>query len=365
MPWRVGVDRRNQTTGHAGTGHGGSGSGRRASEPKAEGGPVKRAPLRLSCMEPLLSPPEAHVIQSFLASIDASANDWPLYCAGNPDDVQQVPVPHTQGREALAKATKDLMSLDSDRWQPAFATHHSHHAPRRPHPQQQHPYDFHRQHQQIHHQIGEQQHHASISYDPFPVLPHHKHSPYPGQSHQQPMQDTSQSVPNTQNLHPLTVPPSRADGNGMHSASSPTSTATSSAATTPSTTTSNPIYVYSSTSLAVSEVHPPPQPASPTSPKQQAGRLVTPVMAQNPHISCYFCFVLPTHRMQLLWLSRRNTLCCRRLRKRRITSNLSRSGERISGEGMMRFARLFPRFGRLPERMKSERQRLERLGTVR
>ncbi|KAF8710140.1 hypothetical protein AX14_010818 [Amanita brunnescens Koide BX004] len=231
-------------------------------------------------MEPLLSPPEAHVIQSFLASIDAAANDWPLYSAGNPDDVQQVPLPHTQGREALAKATKDLMALDADRWQPSFASHYPHRPPRRPHPHQQHPYDFHRQHQQIDHQIGEQ-HHASISHDPFPFLHPHKHSPYPGLLHQQLMQDASQSVPNTQNLRPLTVPSSRADGHGLHSASPPASTATSSAATTPSTTTSNPIYAFSSTSLTLTEGHPPPQPTSPTSPKQQHAASLSVPQKQN------------------------------------------------------------------------------------
>src|SRR6266550_1215460 len=177
-------------------------------------------------MESLLSPPEAHVIQSFLASIDGPANDWALYSAGNPDDVADVPIPQAQGREALAKATKELMALDADRWQTDFASHnYPHHPPRRPHPQQQHhPYDFHRQQQQIHHQIGDHHQHASISHDPFPYMYPHKHSLYLLPVHQQPIQDPSQPVPNAQHLRPLTVPSSRADGHGPHSASPPTST---------------------------------------------------------------------------------------------------------------------------------------------
>jgi hypothetical protein len=78
----------------------------------------------------LLTPSESHAIQSFLTSIDHNDSDsplhsnlaWPMYSALNLEDIpstHDVPIPH--GREALTKATKDLMSLDGDKWKTGLA----------------------------------------------------------------------------------------------------------------------------------------------------------------------------------------------------------------------------------------------------
>ena len=72
-------------------------------------------------MEDLLTASETHAIKSFLSNINydgtlvdslVASSEW----ANLGDDV---PVPHAQGREALAKATKDLMSLSSPQQLPS------------------------------------------------------------------------------------------------------------------------------------------------------------------------------------------------------------------------------------------------------
>ncbi|KAK1222870.1 hypothetical protein PQX77_014292 [Marasmius sp. AFHP31] len=79
-------------------------------------------------MSDLLTPAESHEFHSFLSSIDyGSSNDtrslpstnWASYT----DDGINIPaLPQGKGREALAKATKDLMSLDSSSWGPSSST---------------------------------------------------------------------------------------------------------------------------------------------------------------------------------------------------------------------------------------------------
>jgi hypothetical protein len=66
----------------------------------------------------LLTPTESHAFQSFLSSLAPadSPPEWAMYPPANQPDPIDIP----QGKEALAKATKDLMSLDADRWQPLF-----------------------------------------------------------------------------------------------------------------------------------------------------------------------------------------------------------------------------------------------------
>ncbi|KAF8626116.1 hypothetical protein AX17_006611 [Amanita inopinata Kibby_2008] len=222
-----------------------------------------------SKMESLLTPSESHAFQSFLSSLDVSAPEWTLYSSGNPEDiVVDVPVPQAQGREALAKATKDLMSLDADRWSdpssnPSLDYHN------RQHPHQHYPhhqYDYQRQSQ--FHQMGEHQQRqrpASFSHDPFPFL--HKNQSYHRSHHsvQHTLPDSSSNLHprDINHLRPLTVPTLHhamsANGHGqMHSASSSTSTTTSSA-TTPSTTTSMPLFPFSaggSTSSTTTDARP-------------------------------------------------------------------------------------------------------------
>ncbi|KAF8653609.1 hypothetical protein AX16_003853 [Volvariella volvacea WC 439] len=65
----------------------------------------------------LLTPSESLAFQGFLSSIDpfseSVSSEWSMYAQGIPDDIE---IPPIQGREALVKATKDLMSLDDNRW---------------------------------------------------------------------------------------------------------------------------------------------------------------------------------------------------------------------------------------------------------
>jgi len=59
-------------------------------------------------MPQLLSPAESVAFKTFLASVDVS--DDPDWDALHPKIAERIP--QRQGQEALAKATKDLMSLD-------------------------------------------------------------------------------------------------------------------------------------------------------------------------------------------------------------------------------------------------------------
>ncbi|KAL4064374.1 hypothetical protein J3A83DRAFT_4101160 [Scleroderma citrinum] len=61
----------------------------------------------------LLTPSEALAFQSFLTSLDAAdfSAEWNMQL-----DIPHDHVPPSQGREALTKATRDLMSLDADKW---------------------------------------------------------------------------------------------------------------------------------------------------------------------------------------------------------------------------------------------------------
>ncbi|KAG7089368.1 hypothetical protein E1B28_011058 [Marasmius oreades] len=112
-------------------------------------------------MSDLLSPSESHEFHSFLSSIDYNAaNDarsissaeWHNYSG---DGIPIPQPPHGKGKEALAKATKDLMSLDSSSWgaSPAINSHGSYNL------------DSHPSHS-TQHGLEESQH--SIAYHPQP-----------------------------------------------------------------------------------------------------------------------------------------------------------------------------------------------------
>ncbi|KAG1861021.1 hypothetical protein C8R48DRAFT_635857 [Suillus tomentosus] len=61
----------------------------------------------------LLTPTEAHAFQKFLSSLDTTD----FSAAWNVElEVSHEHMPPAHGREALAQATKDLMSLDTDKW---------------------------------------------------------------------------------------------------------------------------------------------------------------------------------------------------------------------------------------------------------
>ncbi|KAJ3714073.1 hypothetical protein C8R42DRAFT_646482 [Lentinula raphanica] len=75
-------------------------------------------------MSDLLTPSESQQFHTFLSAMDFNDSndarnvtnvDWTTY--NSDGHAQSIPdVPHIQGREALAKATKDLMSLDAEGW---------------------------------------------------------------------------------------------------------------------------------------------------------------------------------------------------------------------------------------------------------
>ncbi|KAG1745556.1 hypothetical protein EDD22DRAFT_918750 [Suillus occidentalis] len=61
----------------------------------------------------LLTPTEAHAFQKFLSSLDTTdfSAAWNMQL-----EVSHEHMPPAHGKEALAQATKDLMSLDTDKW---------------------------------------------------------------------------------------------------------------------------------------------------------------------------------------------------------------------------------------------------------
>jgi hypothetical protein len=61
----------------------------------------------------LLTPSEAHAFQKFLTSLDTTdfSTSWNIQL-----EVSHEHMPPAHGREALAQATKDLMSLDAEKW---------------------------------------------------------------------------------------------------------------------------------------------------------------------------------------------------------------------------------------------------------
>ncbi|KAJ3519286.1 hypothetical protein NMY22_g13276 [Coprinellus aureogranulatus] len=77
-------------------------------------------------METLLTPSESLAFQSFLTTVDTSQppNDWASYASQfspnsirrDDDDISVDPLPPPPENDTLAKATKDLMSLDTAGW---------------------------------------------------------------------------------------------------------------------------------------------------------------------------------------------------------------------------------------------------------
>ncbi|KAG6332990.1 hypothetical protein ID866_6095 [Astraeus odoratus] len=77
------------------------------------------SPSAIQKVMSLLTPSEALAFQSFLTSLDAAdfATDWNMQL-----DIPHEHMPPAQGREALTKATRDLMSLDADKWRHPLRT---------------------------------------------------------------------------------------------------------------------------------------------------------------------------------------------------------------------------------------------------
>jgi hypothetical protein len=164
----------------------------------------------------LLSPSESNAFQSFLSTMDypdeaISASDWAIYNSSAAmhqvlDDPLLENSVNPGHREALAKATKDLMSLDSDMWD-AGSSMMDHH-PNTPHQA----FDAHGrhngnydhqllahqqqvlQHQRQQHQ--QRQNSFSTNRDIFPFL-HNKQQPTPLQYMQQQQQHAQMSSMNS------------------------------------------------------------------------------------------------------------------------------------------------------------------------
>ncbi|KAJ3852230.1 hypothetical protein EV368DRAFT_65100 [Lentinula lateritia] len=133
-------------------------------------------------MSDLLTPSESQNFHTFLSSMDYNdesndmrnvANiDWTSY-NNNINGHSMPDVPQLQGREALAKATKDLMSLDAEGWNSAPVMHQY---------QQQHSYNF-MNHQSSQYSYNLHNHRQSNVYqqnDAFPLLSKQRsHSPHP------------------------------------------------------------------------------------------------------------------------------------------------------------------------------------------
>ncbi|KAF8627270.1 hypothetical protein AX15_004448 [Amanita polypyramis BW_CC] len=243
-------------------------------------------------MKSLLTPSESHAFQSFLSSLDTPVPEWALYSSGGPGDIViDVPVPQAQGREALARATKELMSLDAGRWHPHQGS--VRHSQLQDHRQQL--YDYQRQPHNLigeHQQQHQQQQRTSISHDPFPFLNAHVHKrpqSLPRPQHQErPISDSLQLLTNNTAHHlcPLTVLSSLHANGGPNS---PTNTASS--ATTPSSGTSAPVYPFSPTGTTSSSVNDAqshrsdsPRPKKQQIPASQRQALLSPSQKKANHI---------------------------------------------------------------------------------
>lgn len=189
----------------------------------------------------LLTPTESHAFQSFLASIDRADHpdrmtyptpEWAMYGGVDLDD-DAIP-PQAQGREALAKATKDLMSLDPHGWNSSAVNQHGSLTNAPPsyrssfhHPQQQMEHSLQTSNSYSYHQ----QHLQGNDARPFSL---HKS---PNQSHPQ--------QPGIPTLPPIAIAPRHTIGPGSASTpplstASSSSTRSTSSTPTPATTPPSP-----------------------------------------------------------------------------------------------------------------------------
>lgn len=146
-------------------------------------------------MEALLTPSESLAFQSFLTNVDTSQppSDWASYASQfNPnsirrgdDDLSAEPLPPPPENESLAKATKDLMSLDTAGWNDSPGSAHS---DLQHQPQHLMMFRHHQEHQQpLLNQPLHPQHMYSSAHESFPFLNQkgsfqHSNPSYPQQS---------------------------------------------------------------------------------------------------------------------------------------------------------------------------------------
>ncbi|KAF9478312.1 hypothetical protein BDN70DRAFT_860292 [Pholiota conissans] len=192
----------------------------------------------------LLSPAESHAFQSFLSTMDypddtLTAAEWAIYNSGAPmygphDDPLDESSANPAQREALAKATKDLMSLEPDGWNRDAAMMEpfdprGHYDPQQhQHQQQQEHHHFaqrqqalqhlqQQQQQHIQHQVQQQRQHSfSSGSDLFPFLHNNNHK---GSSSSQELRYPMQRLGLQQ--HPHLGPSAAADHGSPTSSHSP------------------------------------------------------------------------------------------------------------------------------------------------
>ena len=130
----------------------------------------------------LLTASESHAFQSFLSSIATtdSHSEWAIY----PSSADSLDIP--LGKEALAKATKDLMQLDTNRWPQNTSPIYEERALLPP-PQSDYTYlnhsPFHLPSPPFHYL---KHRHPNLHHAPRPPLPHHHHSSSYPSNHRHP-----------------------------------------------------------------------------------------------------------------------------------------------------------------------------------
>ncbi|KAF9069003.1 hypothetical protein BDP27DRAFT_1326273 [Rhodocollybia butyracea] len=211
-------------------------------------------------MSDLLTPSESQAFQTFLSTMDYNeSNDvrnveWTYENGAQGHHMPDIP--HLQGREALAKATKDLMSLDAEGWNSAPAVHQYQQ-------QQQHSYNFMNnqpsQYGYDHRQPGiyQQQQHSQSE---FPFLSKQgSQSPHSSlnRSHSTP----SHSVNNGHLPQPISISPSHTLGQDPHTGSNIRSSF-SSMSSPPTTASSSQFSFASSSSHGASSSSTIPSPSS-------------------------------------------------------------------------------------------------------
>ncbi|ESK93966.1 helix-loop-helix dna-binding domain protein [Moniliophthora roreri MCA 2997] len=206
-------------------------------------------------MSNLLSATETHEFHSFLTSIDyaassdvrnSSLSEWSTYQSDHSGMLPEVP--HAKGKEALARATKDLMSLDSNSWSsPSSTSSHFQHRTYSYGPQSSQPPQYGYDHSQSSSQnpLFQPQHHRHpIQQAPFPypsklnsaplVSSHHSHPEPSGSSHHVP--------------HPISIAPIHTLSAGANSGSSSSLRPYNTVSSPPTTSSSNSSYSFTGSS---------------------------------------------------------------------------------------------------------------------
>lgn len=159
----------------------------------------------------------------------AVAPEWSMYAGSDFSD--HINVSPIQGKEALAKATKDLMSLDADRWNPNQLHQQDNSNEKNyeyfPHPQQQYGRPEGQQQQQHHHR-------QSSRYPNYPQPRRNVTFPFLAKQEQRFPSSCPPLHHAQSNLQPISIAPLNTLGHDLRSSSSTQSAVSSSTPTTAS-----------------------------------------------------------------------------------------------------------------------------------